>query len=364
MKHVTEYRDRERVEALAAKIAEVAGDRSMMFMEVCGTHTMALARFGIRTLLPKAIRLISGPGCPVCVTPNRFLDHAIALARRPNVALCTFGDMIRVPGSTSSLERERAAGRDIRVVSSTLDAVEIAKHHPERQVVFLGIGFETTAPTVAASIRMAQAARLENYSVLCGHKLVPPALEALLAGPTPLDGFLLPGHVSTIIGAKAYRPLLERFHKGGAIAGFEPTDMMQAIWELVRQVSANTPVLRTSYVRAVTEEGNPKALALLDAVFEPCDADWRGIGPIPSSGLSIRPPYRIFDAALRFDVVIEPTIEPRGCRCGEILTGCARPRECPLFGNSCTPDHPVGACMVSGEGTCAAYYKYGDGDGR
>lgn len=363
MKHITEYRDREKAQALAQRIVATAGDRSMTFMEVCGTHTMSLARYGIRSLLPTNIRLISGPGCPVCVTPNRYLDHAVALARVPGVTLCTFGDMMKVPGSSTSLDHEHATGRDIRIVYSTLDALEITRYHPDRQVVFLGVGFETTAPTIAAAIRTAAAEDLKNFSVLTAHKVVPPALAALLAGPVELDGFLLPGHVSTIIGAKAYRPLLEHSRKGGVIAGFEPVDMLQAILELVRQKAEEMPALHTSYVRAVSEEGNLKAQALLEEIFEPCDVGWRGIGTIPASGLGIRAPYRDFDAAVRFDVEIEPEASAAGCRCGEVLTGRATPNQCPLFGKSCTPGHPVGACMVSGEGTCAASFKYGARDG-
>lgn len=360
MQFITEYRDRAKAEALAAAIKDLAGDRPMTFMEVCGTHTMALARFGIRSLLPASMRLVSGPGCPVCVTPNRFLDHAIALARVKDVTLCTFGDMMRVPGSTSSLECERAAGRDIRVVASTLDALDIARRSPGREVVFLGIGFETTAPTVAASICRAAAEGMKNYSVLSAHKLVPPALDALLAGPVELDGFLLPGHVSAIIGARAYRSLLERHGKAGAIAGFEPTDILEGLLDLVKQRTGASSEVHTSYRRAVSEEGNPKAQALMKDVFETCDADWRGIGTIPRSGLAIREGYADVDAARRFRVTIEPTVEPAGCRCGEILTGRITPDECPLFRTSCTPDHPVGACMVSSEGTCAAHHTYRD----
>lgn len=363
MLFMNEYRDREKAQALAREIARRAGGRPMTFMEVCGTHTMAIARFGIKSLLPSSIRLISGPGCPVCVTPHAFLDRAVALARMPESCLCTFGDMMRVPGSTSSLEEERAAGRDIRVVLSTLDALEIARREPQRHIVFLGIGFETTAPTVAASIRTAAREGISNYSVLAAPKLVPPALQALLAAPVELDGFLLPGHVSTIIGAKAYRPLLERSNKAGAIAGFEPTDILQGFLELASQIADRRPHLSTSYTRAVSEEGNPKALALLEEIFEPCSASWRGLGEIPSSGLAIRNHLASFDAARRFDVEVEPTVEPEGCRCGEILTGRARPEECPLFGVKCTPDHPIGACMVSSEGTCAAHAKYGASDG-
>lgn len=360
MKFVTEYRDRAKAEALAGEIARVASDRPMTFMEVCGTHTMALARFGIRRLLPPTIRLVSGPGCPVCVTANNYLDHAIALARRPGTTISTFGDMMRVPGSTSSLDREHATGADIRVVFGTLDALAFARAHPDREVVFLGVGFETTAPTVAASILAAAREELANYSVLCAHKVVPPALAALLAGPVKLDGFLLPGHVSAIIGAAAYRPLFENQSIAAAIAGFEPTDMLQALLTLATQVAENRPSLHTDYARAVSEEGNAKALAMLEEVFEPCDESWRGLGPIPGSGLKIRDAFRRFDAARRFSVEVEPTVEPANCRCGEVLTGAIRPRQCPLFGESCTPEHPIGACMVSSEGTCAASYTYRD----
>lgn len=359
MKHLTEYRDKDKVRALAAEIARVAGGRKMTFMEVCGTHTMSIARFGLKSLLPGTIKLISGPGCPVCVTPNSYLDHAIAIARQDNITICTFGDMIRVPGSASSLEKERAAGRDIRIVYSTLDALEIARQNKDRQVVFLGVGFETTAPTIAASIITAAGERIENYSVLSANKAVPPALLALISGPLKLDGFLLPGHVSTIIGAGAYREILERGKVAGAIAGFEPTDILEGILNLAGQVVETKPLIHISYSRAVTEDGNKKALAIMNAVFEPSDAEWRGLGSIPGSGLAIRDGYCRFDAAKRFRVSIEPAIEPKGCICGRILSGLATPADCPLFGKACRPEHPVGACMVSTEGTCAAYYKYG-----
>jgi len=358
MKHVTEYRDKEKATALVKSIVDVAGDKTMTIMEVCGTHTMALARFGIRQMLPSNIRLISGPGCPVCVTPNNYLDHAIALGHRGNTTICTFGDMMRVPGSTSSLERERAAGCDIRIVYSTLDALAFARKNPGRDTIFLGVGFETTAPTIAASIKIASDEGLKNYSVLSANKAVPPALLALVSGPLMIDGFILPGHVSTIIGARAYRPLFDAHKIAGAIAGFEPLDMLEGIFEIAKQVTSDHPTLSNSYKRVVTEEGNLNAQALLDEIFETCDTEWRGVGTIPASGLAIREKYSEYDAAKKFDVEIEPTVEPKGCRCGEILTGSIRPADCPLFGNTCTPAHPVGACMVSSEGTCAAYFKY------
>lgn len=361
MKFITEYRDAKKAQAIADAISAIAHDRPMTFMEVCGTHTMAIARFGIRQMLPSSIRLISGPGCPVCVTPNNYLDHAIAISRLPEVTICTFGDMMRVPGSTSSLEKERAKGCDIRIVYSTLDALDISRNNPDKQIVFLGIGFETTAPTIAASILSAAKENIKNYSVLSAHKVVPPALKALLAGPVKLDGFILPGHVSTIIGAKAYRPLTEKHRIAGVIAGFEPTDMLAAILELATQTANNCPAIHTSYVRAVTEEGNAKAVEIMNHVFEPRDSEWRGIGTIPSSGLKIRDTFADFDAAKGFNVEIEPTVEPKGCRCGEILTGLSSPTDCPLFGKSCTPEDPVGSCMVSSEGTCAAHYKYREG---
>jgi hydrogenase expression/formation protein HypD len=358
MKYIDEYRSKPIVAHLIRQIQKQSHSQTMTFMEVCGTHTMAIARFGLRQLLPSPIRLISGPGCPVCVTSNSYLDHAIALARMDKAIICTFGDMMRVPGSTSSLEREKAHGCDIRIVASTLDAIDLAQNFPEREVIFLGVGFETTAPTIAAAISMATQSDLRNFSVLSANKIVPPALQALLSGPVKLDGFLLPGHVSTIIGAKAYRPLLDASRIPGVIAGFEPVDILQALHELVRQVATKSPSLHTSYVRVVTEEGNMRAQAMLQETFETCDASWRGIGIIPQSGLRIRDGFSQFDAARKFSVTVEPTQEAKGCRCGEILTGQLLPKDCKLFETHCTPQNPVGACMVSSEGTCAAYYTY------
>lgn len=359
MKHITEYRDREKSAAIARAIADAAGATPMTIMEVCGTHTMAIAKFGLRGLLPKNINLISGPGCPVCVTPNEYLDHAIAIARRPSVITCTFGDMMKVPGSSTSLEGERAAGRDIRIVYSTLDALDIARKCPDKKIVFLGVGFETTAPTIAASILMAADENLRNYFVLSANKVVPPALAALLAMPAKIDGFILPGHVSAVIGSDSYRQLFGMHPVACAIAGFEPLDILDAIREIALQISSGNPRLHNSYRRAVTASGNAKAKAIMGTVFEPCDANWRGIGMIPDSGMNIRDAYSRFDAACAFDVEVEDTTQPEGCRCGDILTGRIRPADCALFGSSCTPASPVGACMVSGEGTCAAHYRYG-----
>lgn len=360
MKHITEYRDANAVKALSNRIADVAGDRQLTFMEVCGTHTMAIARFGIKQLLPQGIRLLSGPGCPVCVTPNRYIDHAIALSRLKGVIITTFGDMVRIPGSTSSLEKEKAAGRDIRIVYSPIDAIETASLHPDKEIVFLSVGFETTIPTIASTLIMAKKRDIKNLSTLTANKVVPPALEALLQGDLNLDGFILPGHVSTIIGGKAYESTFEKFSVPCSIAGFEPTDIMEAILDLTEQSLSDKPELSIRYRRAVTMDGNPKALEIMNEVFEPADANWRGIGVIPGSGLKLRSTFKKFDASSKFNVTVEETLEEPDCICGTILQGLSSPNDCPLFGSKCRPESPVGACMVSSEGTCAAWYKYVD----
>jgi len=328
-------------------------------MEVCGTHTVSIFRSGIRSVLPETIALLSGPGCPVCVTDQAEIDAFIELARQKDVIVATFGDLMRVPGTDSSLQRERAEGRDIRIVYSTVDALAIAAKHPDRQVVFLGIGFETTAPTVAAAIVSAAQARLGNFSVLSAHKTVPPALEALMTlEDVRIDGFLLPGHVSVIIGLDAYRDFFERHRIPCVVAGFEPADILQAIASMVEQIESGRPKLENGYPRAVTAGGNRTAQALLAQVFEPVDACWRGIGAIPMSGLRLRTCYAGFDAARRFALELPQPHTPKGCACGEILTGKKVPPECALYKKVCTPADPVGPCMVSSEGTCAAYYRY------
>lgn len=326
-------------------------------MEVCGTHTMAIFRYGLRELLPANIRLISGPGCPVCVTPNRYLDKAIALAGTEGVTVATFGDMMRVPGSRSSLERERSKGASIRAVYSTDDALAMARSHPEREIVFLGVGFETTAPTVASSIIEALREGISNYSVLCGHKTMPEVMGALLAaGGVDVDGFLLPGHVSAIIGTSPYRFLANRYNKRSVVAGFEPLDIMQSILMLIRQ---RRPVVQVQYKRVIEEGGNRIAQVMMAKVFRKSDDLWRGIGKVRDSGYKIRREYASFDADLRFRPKPCREKEAGGCICGSVLRGVKIPSDCRLFGKSCTPDHPVGSCMVSGEGTCAAYYRYG-----
>lgn len=360
MKYLEEFRNPVFAKALTAQIVEKATDLpEIKLMEVCGSHTMAIARYGIRKLLPGNVKLISGPGCPVCVTANSYLDKAIALARMPQVIISTFGDMMRVPGSTSSLELERSTGCDIRVVYSTLDAITLAQNNPDKEIVFLGVGFETTAPTIAASILRAQQLDLKNFSVLCAHKTMPKPMEAIAGGErVSLQGFICPAHVSTIIGSHPYEFLAEKYQKACVITGFEPLDVLEAIHMLIEQVRQNNPRVEIQYSRVTTVDGNLAALQIMDNVFEPCDAEWRGLGTIPGSGLQINSRYQIFDADNRFDVEVEPTQEAEGCICGDVMQGIASPVDCPLFGTVCTPEDPVGACMVSSEGSCAASYKY------
>ncbi len=360
LKHAEEYRDADIAQALTRRIHGISRKR-IRLMEVCGTHTMSIFRTGIRSLLPETVTLLSGPGCPVCVTAQGEIDAFVSLSRTEGVMVATFGDLMRVPGSGSSLQRERAEGRDIRMVYSTMDAVDLAVKHPDRQVVFLGVGFETTAPTVAASVLTAMQKGIANYSVYCAHKLVPPALEALSASEAVrIDGFLLPGHVSVIIGLDAYRPFFRRFGIPSVVAGFEPVDILQAVARLVEQIESGVPALENAYPRAVADGGNPAARKVMETVFETSDAVWRGLGTLSQSGLSVREAFAAFDAARRFQVQAEDVAEPPGCACGAILSGTLTPPECPLFKTRCTPTDPVGPCMVSSEGTCAAYYRYSE----
>lgn len=354
------WRDPELAHHLIGLI-DAAADRPMRIMEVCGTHTVAIARFGLRELLPPNVRLLSGPGCPVCVTANRDIDLAIEIARIPGVAVTTFGDMMKVPGSYSSLAREKSEGRDIRVVYSPLDAIKMAQAEPDKQVVFLGVGFETTVPIIAATIKQAAAAGVSNFSVLCVHKTVPGALEALVNDPeVAIEGFILPGHVSTIIGPEPYRFIARQYGVPGVVTGFEPVDVLQGVWMLAKQLQEGRAEIEIAYRRGVNADGNPTARALIEEVFEPCDAEWRGIGVIPNTGLAIRPAYAGWDASLRFDVTPPEPREIPGCQCGEVLRGAILPFECRLFDKGCTPEHPIGPCMVSSEGSCAAYYRYTD----
>lgn len=359
MKYIDEFRSTALIHRLANAIRREADGQEMVLMEVCGTHTMNIARFGLRELLPKSIRLISGPGCPVCVTPQRMMDHAIALSRKEDVILAIFGDMFKVPGSSSSLEKERSRGADVRVVASTLDALRLAQKYPQKKVVFVGVGFETTAPTVAVSILEAHRLGITNYFVLSAHKVMPPALRALSSGKEKPDGYILPGHVTTIIGTSFYQELVQEYGVACAVAGFEPVDILEGILMLVKQICASIPKVEIAYRRAIHLEGNPIALRILQSVFEPCDSEWRGLGMIPESGLKIREAFLMHDAEKQIPVEIEETREPQGCLCGAVLKGKTLPQECPFFGTQCTPENPVGACMVSSEGTCAAYFRYG-----
>ncbi len=358
IKHAEEYRDPEISREIARQVKQIS-KKQVRLMEVCGTHTMSIFRNGIRSVLPRTISLLSGPGCPVCVTAQKEIDAFIALARTDDVIVTTFGDLIRVPGTDSSLQNERSDGRDIRIVYSTFDALEIAKKNPGKKIVFSGVGFETTAPTIAASIVSAKEMNLDNFFVFSAHKLVPPALDALInIKDIKVDGFILPGHVSVIIGTKAYVQFFEQCRIPCVVAGFEPADVMQAIFMLVEQTETNTAKLENAYPRAVTDNGNTKAQKIMHDVFETADAVWRGIGTIPESGLKIREDFAQFDAQKMFKIEVPESKEPKGCACGEILTGLKTPPECSLYKKACTPVNPVGPCMVSSEGTCAAYYKY------
>lgn len=354
-----EFREPRVVRKLFEKIREEAVEENYTFMEVCGTHTVAISRFGIRRALPENIVLLSGPGCPVCVTPNEEIDWAIALSRKKGVLLATFGDMMKVPGSFSSLAREKANGAEVKVCYSTLDALELTRSNPAKKVVFFGVGFETTAPSVAHSIISAQREGLKNYFVYSVHKTVPGALRALAnLGELKLDGFILPGHVSSIIGSRPYEFIPSETGLACVISGFEPVDILDGILSLIRQKNSRKPLVENKYRRVVREEGNPKARYFMEEVFEPADSSWRGIGVIPKTGLKIREEYSDFDAQQAFKLELEPSKEVRGCRCGDVLRGVLFPYQCPLFAKTCTPESPVGPCMVSSEGSCAAYYRY------
>lgn len=358
MKYLSEYRDGSLASKMADRIRAIS-KKPARFMEICGTHTVAIFKSGMREVLPEHIGLVSGPGCPVCVTATSDIDKAVKVARIPDVIVTTFGDMIRVPGSESSLRKEKSLGADVRMVYSTMDALEVARQNPRKKVVFIGIGFETTAPTVAAAVVLAEAEGINNFSVLSSHKLLPPALDALLSGgEVDVSGFICPGHVSTIIGTAAYEVVVAQYRTPCVVVGFEPVDILQGIYMLVSQIEAGEAQVEIQYRRAVAPEGNQNALKTLSRVFEPCDAPWRGLGVIPKSGLAFREAYRAFDAEALFDIDAPDSPEPPGCKCGDVLRGVMTPVECKLFRNVCNPENPVGPCMVSSEGTCAAYYKY------
>jgi hydrogenase expression/formation protein HypD len=358
LKYVNEYRDPD----LAKKLLERIHRRSKKparLMEFCGGHTVAIFKHGLRQLLPPDIEMLSGPGCPVCVTAAADLDRAIALENLPGVVITSFGDMIRVPGSRASLQQARSEGADVRVVYSAQDALAIARENPAKKVVFIGIGFETTAPTVAASVLQAEREKLQNYYILSLHKICPPIMKAILdLGEVRLDGVICPGHVSAIIGTRPYQFLARDYGIACAVSGFEPLDILLAVDRLVGQIENDDPKVENPYSRGVRPEGNPAALRLMDTIFEIGEADWRGIGSVPASGLRLRAQYERFDAEKNFDIHAGPARQPPGCICGAILRGVSTPRDCQLFRAACTPESPVGPCMVSSEGTCAAYFQY------
>lgn len=358
-KYIDEYRNSDIAQKLGEILKSYKGDK-VTLMEVCGTHTMAIFKFGIRELLSQDIRLISGPGCPVCVTPGYYINSAIELAGIENVIITTFGDMMRVPGSNSSLLKEKAEGRDIRIVYSPLDSLRIASENPDKRIVFLSIGFETTTPVIALSILNAKDNGIKNYSALTANKTIPEALK-LLADDKDIgvNGFLYPGNVSAIIGTGCYEELAKEYKIPGVVSGFEPLDIMQSIINLVSNINRKKYIVENLYSRVVTNEGNRIAQDKMNEIFEPADADWRGIGNIKDSGMKIRDKYSEYDAWKVFGLKPGNAAEPKGCLCGEVLKGKKTPGDCALFNKVCTPEHPVGACMVSTEGTCAAYFKYG-----
>ena len=358
MKYMDEYRDGRIARALAREIAEVC-TRPWVLMEICGGQTHTIMRYGIDDLLPKGLELVHGPGCPVCVTPLETIDKAIALAQRPDVTLVSYGDMLRVPGSASDLFRAKAHGADVRVAYSPTEAVKIASRLPERKVVFLAIGFETTAPANAMAAWSAKRQGLENFSMLVSHVLVPPAIRALLTSPeNRVQGFIAPGHVCTVMGCEEYESLVRDFRVPIVVGGFEPVDILQAVSMLVKQLETGQAQLENQYVRSVSYQGNRFAQQVMAEVFEVADQKWRGIGMIPQSGLRLRNEYAEYDADKVFDLKLITVDEPAECISALVLQGLRKPTDCPAFGMRCTPENPLGAPMVSSEGACAAYYRY------
>ncbi len=361
MKLLNGFRDRRVVKHFLNRIEGLSCGRCVRVMEVCGTHTMAFSRSGVRSMVHDSVDLLSGPGCPVCVTSQADCDAVIDLAAREDVIVATFGDMIRVPGSRGSLAEARALGGRVQVVYSPMDALELAVRHPQRTVVFVGVGFETTAPGIAATIKTAAERGIENFLVYMVLKRIKPAMELLAALPhLSVDAFLCPGHVSVITGVEPYLALASEFKRPCVITGFEPTDLVEGLSMILAQISEGRSEVEIQYRRAVKPEGNPAALSLLDEVFVPVDAVWRGVGSIGESGYALSERYRSMDAVEKMDIEIGSVEEPPGCRCGEVLTGAVRPADCPQFGMACTPMQPIGPCMVSSEGSCAAYFLYGE----
>lgn len=360
MKHVDAYRDQNTARTLAREIQRTV-TQPWTLMEVCGGQTHAILKHGVDQLLPESVTLLHGPGCPVCVTPAKIIDQAVQLSLNQNIILCSFGDMIRVPGTSTSLSQAKARGADIRIVYSPLDAVKIAAQQPDKDVVFLAIGFETTAPMSAMAARQAKRMALENFSLLVSHVRVPPALEALLSSDGPrIDAFLAAGHVCTVMGLSEYEPIVQKHHIPIVVTGFEPVDILEGVLKCVRQLEAGAAYVMNQYSRAVRAIGNSAAQELMSEVFEKTDQRWRGIGEIPSSGLKLAHAYRAFDAALKYNHSMSPEENPKPSVCisGEVLRGAKKPAACPAFGTECTPEHPLGSTMVSSEGACAAYFRY------
>ncbi|MEO9223395.1 MAG: hydrogenase formation protein HypD [Acidimicrobiales bacterium] len=361
MKFVDEYRDPAAARALVTRIEELAGDRSYKFMEVCGGHTHTIYRHGIEHVLPETVELVHGPGCPVCVIPMGRIDDAIAVAETPGVIFTSFGDMMRVPGGNGNLLGAKARGADVRFVYSPLDALRLAQENPDREVVFFAVGFETTAPSTAITLLRARELGVKNFRVFCNHVTIVPPIKAILESPDlRLDGFLGPGHVSTVVGNRPYRFVTEQYHKPLVTAGFEPLDILQAVEMLLSQIDQGRCEIENQYTRVVRNEGNPRALQILGEVFElRPHFEWRGLGFISQSALKLRSEFADFDAELYYSVPGVRVADPKACQCGEVLKGVIKPWECKVFGTACTPETPIGTCMVSSEGACAAYYNFG-----
>lgn len=360
MKYISEFRDQKLAEKITCKIAKIAKsiNREIRLMQVCGTHGMAILRYGIKDLLPPNIKLISGPGCPVCVTPDNYIDKAIAYAKK-GFLITTFGDMLKVPGSESTLSQERSKGGKVKVVYSTMEAIKLARSSPQNKVIFLGIGFETTAPTIAASISIAKEEKINNYMVLSGHKLIPPAMRALVeSGEIGIDGFICPGHVSVITGTRVYEFLARDYHIPCVVTGFEPVDILLGINLLLSQIQKNEAKVENEYTRAVSADGNLMAKSVMNRVFIPAPSEWRGMGIIDNSGLTIRKEYANYDVEVRYPIEVTSSGGNRDCRCGDVLRGLIEPPDCPLFDSPCSPSYPLGPCMVSIEGTCNVYYRF------
>lgn len=357
MNFTDDFRNEELVKKLIAQIRHIS-KRNIRIMEVCGGHTMAIRKYGIHNLLPSQIDLLSGPGCPVCVTDQRFIDLAIAYANLEDTILLVYGDMLRVPGSRSSLDLEKAKGADVRIIYSTIQALDIARENPSKNIIFAAIGFETTVPGTALAIVQAAKEKLKNFFTICAHKTMPEAMSTLIEEGIPIDGYIGPGHVSSVAGSKIFVPLAEKYHIPVVISGFEPVDVLLSVLMITEMIEEQRGGVEIQYNRLVSIEGNTKAQDLINEVFEPCTSHWRGIGEITGSGLKIRDKYKYYNAERRFPLIIENNPEPKGCICGQILKGLKKPTDCPLFGKGCVPSNPVGACMVSSEGACQAFYNY------